>query len=691
MAQLPPYSALARAVAQGVPPLDVLLDLHRELLAATGGTRSVILQRDGRSGRYAATSGYGCEQLGGPWLPAQEAVTLENQGVNRAGCWLQPLGDLRSLRERLGADAALVAPLPAPGTPGFLLVSDPQLAPPEVLHIADRATVEFALALELVRLSRDATLHHHIQELLLGFSRGISATVSVAAALASLCVETNALFGTIRVSVWLHDRRAREVVLSASSDPHYAAVRTRLPAASDTAAGRGLRADQPQIIGERGQTALIAPLRGWRRALGTLVLEGEPADLDDRQYVAAAHELGRQLSVAIENVQLLDDVLQHRRLLEDTFNSLIDLVIVVDQELRVVQMNEAFAERVGQSGRAVIGQRLAGFIGAEMAAWVAAPEVVRAPDSGTAEPPPAERTKVFTDERLDGIFAATVTPLIDPHGAPVGRVVVARDITAQSRLETEREALRERLGQAEKLASLGQFVAGVAHEMNNPLQGVLGHLELLIQTSEAARKIRPTLRRIFQEADRAAKIVRNLMMFTGSQRFSRTPLRMERVLARALASRAVACRRAHIEVTRRVDADLPRIGGDAALLQQALLNILINAEHAIARSGHSGRIDTEIGRSADNESVRLTIRDTGGGIPVDILPRIFDPFFTTKDVGEGTGLGLAITYGIIHDHGGAIEASNDARGGARFTIDLPVLRVDRRPKTSEQVPKTRPV
>jgi len=518
------------------------------------------------------------------------------------------------------------------------------------------------------------SLHRRIQELLLGFSRGVSATLSLGGALESLCSELNDLFGTRRVSVWIHYRRARELALAGSSDRAYAAGDTRVQTESDTIPARGLRLDAPQFVGpaSEGGRILVAPLRGWRRALGTVVVEGEPKDLDDQQFVDALYDFGRQFSFALENVQLLEEVLQQRRLLEDTFNSLIDLVVVTDTDSRVVQMNDAFASRVGSSRRALIDRPLAELVNNEIAQWVVASD----PMGRVAEPSPpvsaSVRVRQFTDDRLGGIFAATVTPLINHEGNPTGRVLVARDITAQVQLETEREALRGRLAQSEKLASLGQFVAGIAHEMNNPLQGVLGHLELLIETSEAAKPVRPTLRRIYQEGDRAAKIVRNLLIFTGSQRMSRQRLRVDRVLARALASRAASLRRNAIEVSRQYE-DALRISADPLLLQQALLNILINAEHAIVATGKPGRIHTSIASANNGQTVRLTIEDSGPGIPVDVLPRIFDPFFTTKDVGQGTGLGLAITYGIIQEHGGTVHAANVANGGARFTIDLPAL------------------
>jgi signal transduction histidine kinase len=124
-------------------------------------------------------------------------------------------------------------------------------------------------------------------------------------------------------------------------------------------------------------------------------------------------------------------------------------------------------------------------------------------------------------------------------------------------------------------------------------------------------------------------------------------------------------------VVQHTSVALPMISGDLLLLQQAFLNILINAEHAIESSGSGGRID--VTTSVAGGDVVTTVRDTGPGIPHEILPRIFDPFFTTKDVGRGTGLGLAIAYGIVTEHGGGIQAANAPGGGAIFTITLPAV------------------
>jgi two-component system NtrC family sensor kinase len=524
------------------------------------------------------------------------------------------------------------------------------------------------------RLEREARIHKRLRELLLQFSRGVSTNLGLPATLENLAPDLRTLAGAASVEIWLHDRRKGELYQAATSERRTSQARVSVDDSGHYAAS-GLRLDRPKFRGPY----LVAPLRGWRRALGTLVIERSgrtrtghrppprgaaagAADFDDAEFLEFARELARQLSVAIENVQLLDDILRQGRLLEDTFNSLVDLVAVVDRELRVVQTNDAFAARVGVRREDLMRRPLAELVGPDTFAYVDAADTWQ----GIV---PAEQRRV-DDALLDGTFLLTATPLTTQDDKTVGRVLVARDITQQTRLEAERAVLDERLAQSEKLASLGQFVAGIAHEMNNPLQGVLGHLELLIEMTDAARPVRRELKQIYQEADRAAKIVQNLLVFTGSRRMARKRVQVDSVLSRALASRRAHLKRAEIKLVRRQGDKLPPVVCDPLHLQEALLNILINAEHAM--TGSPTRVlDISTSSRRSQKRVTITIRDTGTGISPEILPRIFDPFFTTKEVGQGTGLGLAITYGIVQDHGGTITADNGRDGGAIFHIELP--------------------
>jgi PAS domain S-box-containing protein len=505
-------------------------------------------------------------------------------------------------------------------------------------------------------LEREVRTHKRLRDLLLQFSRQVSGSPRLIPALEALTPELRDVLEVSGVEVWLHDRRARQLSLAASAGGRETGAQVSVDDPAHDASD-GLRLEHAGFRGSR----VVAPLRGWRRGLGALVITPRPDAPKDEDLIEFTHELARQLSVGIENVLLLEDIMLQRRLLEDTFNSLVDLVAVVDRTLHIVQTNDAFASRVGRTRQEVIGQRLSDLVSAATLAYVQDPD----PQDATT---PVQRR--VDDERLNGTFLLTATPLTRQDGGAAGRVLVARDITRQTRLEEERAALRERLAQSEKLASLGQFVAGIAHEMNNPLQGVLGHLELLIDMTEAARPVRRELKQIYQEGERAAKIVHNLLVFTGSHRMDRHRVPIDRVITRALGSCAVRFERSGIEVERHKGARLRPVYVDTMLLQQALVNILINAEHAV-REAPVKRIRVSTAAGARPDTVAVEIHDSGPGIPDEVLPRIFDPFFTTKEVGQGTGLGLAITYGIVHEHGGTITAGTAPEGGAVFRIDLP--------------------
>jgi two-component system NtrC family sensor kinase len=545
-------------------------------------------------------------------------------------------------------------------------------APPPVLGNRRKLADRRQLAIRHAHPHADSALHRELRALLHAFSRTVSSSLKLASGLDSFCEGANRLFGADRTSVWLHDRHAREMVLEASSDESYLAQGRRVSTKDLVApAAMALRRERAEIVAtlthdHDGLAAVVTvPLKGRRRALGTLVFEsirvdaGAELDLLDR-----LDETGRQLAAAIENVQLLEGVLRSHRELENTFNSIRDLVAVTDRRGRIVRANLALAERLGTTRDELVDRPITEVVGPAIARLASGLELGSDGEDG------AGVTEELQDPELNGTFSVMVSRLLGASREGLGHVLVAREITPRAQLEAERAQLRSRLTQSERLAALGQLVAGIAHELNNPLQGVLGHLELLRETRGLPPALRRDVRVVYREADRAAKIIRNLLVFAGSRKLMRRPLNVNQVVSRAITLRAPGWRAAHIEVVKHLTS-LPRVQGDPVLLQQALFNIMTNAEQALEGT-RSGRIEITTTLEPSLGMLLITVRDTGPGIPAQVLPRIFEPFYTTKEVGKGIGLGLAIAYGIIQEHGGEIIATNHPDGGALFKIALPV-------------------
>jgi PAS domain S-box-containing protein len=665
---------LATLLAHATSLADVLPHLHRYAISLTGGTCSLLFEHNARSDGMQATSGYGIDALPiGEWAPSPREAALISKALSQSTATMASDAARRmpKLAARLGTRSTLLLPLAAGSEPvGLLAIGLEGPAAASSAALAEVADT-FVMALEFFRLRRNDALQLELRGVLDRFAEILGATLNLSAGLETFCFGANRLLGADRTAVWVHDRRARALVLQASSDSKDLNGGTRVDADDlQSPAASRMRRAHAEIHAAGDMSTVTVPLRGCRRALGTLVFEGVRVETGGEfALLDRADELGRQLSGAIETIQLLDDVVSSRRELENIFDSIAHLVAVWDQRGLIVHVNHAFASRVGLTRQQLVDRPMHDFVGPELRSWLASQA---AGESATNGDTPANLEVV--DPVLKGPFLVTVTALRNHDREQVGSVLVARDVTPQARLQAEREELRQRLTQSEKLAALGQFVAGIAHELNNPLQGVLGHLELLRVTGAFPKSLRREVQTIYREADRAAKIVRNLLAFSGSRRIARRAVSLNAMLQRVIAVRAPACRAAGIEVVRHYDETLPRVQSDPLLLHQVFSNIVTNAEHAIAATGHGGRIEIRTSASPAGDRIVVSVRDTGPGIPADVLSRIFEPFYTTKEVGQGTGLGLAITYGIVQEHGGQIVAANHPGGGAVFTVELPSLR-----------------
>lgn len=265
-----------------------------------------------------------------------------------------------------------------------------------------------------------------------------------------------------------------------------------------------------------------------------------------------------------------------------------------------------------------------------------------------------------------------------------------RDVTERKRLDDQTRELHQQLLQAEKLASLGQTISGVAHELNNPLATILTLSERLSQRALDG-DLRQGVDTILGEAERAARIVRSLLQFARKRHTTRTMVDVNQVVRDTLALRAYEQRLANIGTIDALSAGLPSVFADPHQLQQVLLNLIINAEQAMISAHGRGTLLVRSWQEVDREAVVIEVNDDGPGLGQETLARAFDPFFTTKGPGEGTGLGLTVAYAIVEEHGGRLHASSMEGGGASFFVQLPAAAIAPRPSGTRAAPLPRNV
>ncbi len=333
---------------------------------------------------------------------------------------------------------------------------------------------------------------------------------------------------------------------------------------------------------------------------------------------------------------------------EHWIDGLRDGVLVVDSDMRVLALNEAATSRLAGLGVTVAR-------GVRLQSLPLATAALEALAAGQAQPP----LEMPGESESPLYLSLTATPLLGADRV----VLVLRDVT-------EERLMQERLLQSEKMATVGQLVSGVAHELNNPLTGVMGFAQLLLMR-DLDDRTRREVETIYGEAERASKIVQNLLTFARRRRAQKEMVNINNLVQRVLELRNYELAVHDIEVATDLDPHLPDTMADPGQVQQVLLNIVINAEQAILAEGSGGHL--AVTTRAREGAIRLTFKDDGPGIAPENLRRIFDPFFTTKQAGEGTGLGLTISYGIMEEHGGRIIAESRLGQGATFTVELPVV------------------
>ncbi len=388
-----------------------------------------------------------------------------------------------------------------------------------------------------------------------------------------------------------------------------------------------------------------APLVAAGHTLGVIAVWGKTPEAFDDAAEAIIAAVAAQAAIALQNTHLVDIVSAGKQEWEQMVDAIRPAICILDERGTVRRANRAFAALVGAPITALTGRPWLMLL---PPAWADAVGQALAQPGGPGG-------EIRADKRTWAVRAHQVA---GQHAT----VLLIEDVTDTRRLQ-------EQLIQSEKLSAIGQLIAGVAHELNNPLASVLGFADFLSETGQMPANLAEPLRVIQHEAQRAAGIVKNLLTFARRQEQERRPMDLGPILQRTFALLRNQLIGLKVEPHLVIEPHLPQVEGSPNQVQQVFLNIINNAAQAIASTGRSGMVVVRAKPWLGGVAVDVT--DNGPGVPAELQERVFEPFFTTKAAGEGTGLGLSICQGIIKEHGGRITLSSAGGQGATFTIELP--------------------
>lgn len=372
-----------------------------------------------------------------------------------------------------------------------------------------------------------------------------------------------------------------------------------------------------------------------------------------------------QAEIAIQNARLFEEIRTAEANYRDLFDNANDFIFTIDSNFRVSSANKMVFKSTGYKPEELIGLHITRFVRPNYL-----PKLYKLLKDRlkSAQSPATFELLVRGKDQKDVLLEVMMR--VQRNGQrPASIHCIARDIT-------QRHELEQQLRQTEKLSTIGKLVAGIAHELNNPLASIIGYANLL-QESDLPQVYQEDLKIIFRQADRARLIVRDLLTFARRIDLQTEQVDINEIIQASLSLVKSQLQQHSVQVITALNFGLPQTMADAHQLEQVFINLITNAVHAMASVTEPRRLLIE-SRPLTN-SILISFSDNGPGIPNEIITRIFDPFFSTKQVGEGIGLGLSLSFGIISEHKGRIWAENAPEGGAIFYIELPILSVTAAP------------
>jgi PAS domain S-box-containing protein len=443
-------------------------------------------------------------------------------------------------------------------------------------------------------------------------------------------------------------------------------------------------ASDEYIVRTGVQSLLGMPIVKGKRRLGALVLENHlSAYCFTPERLEALGLIAGQAAAALDNARLYSALRRSEARWRSLVDGAPDVIALLNERGEIEFVNRGLFDAESGSG----GRLLEMFLSSASADdWRNAVATVLR--EGVQRELELEVVREFNQPRW---YTARLAPIDSEGGGARHAVAVATDITERKRAEAEKHSLEAQLRQQQRLESVGTLASGVAHEINNPVQGILNYAELIGDNAEDPNIVREFATEITTESNRVANIVRNLLAFSRQEREQRMEdANIGQLVDATLSLIRAVLRKDHIQLRVAIPSGLPPIHCRVQQIQQIVMNLVTNARDALNERyrGYDERkvveIRAELRSIADRQWVRLIVEDHGAGIPADVLPRIFDPFFTTKGRDQGTGLGLAVSHGIAKDHGGSLGVQTRADVGTCFMLDLPAA-VPERPRNEVQM------